>query len=43
VVGDREVEQRTIAVRDRTGKDFGTIGVEELVARLDDEIASRAH
>jgi len=43
VVGDREVEQRTIAVRDRTGKDFGTIGVEELVARLGDEIASRAH
>jgi threonyl-tRNA synthetase len=43
VVGDREVEQRKVAVRGRTGKDFGTIGLEELVARLGGEIASRAH
>jgi len=43
VVGDREVEQRTISVRDRKGKDLGTVGLGELVARLGDEIANRTH
>jgi threonyl-tRNA synthetase len=43
VVGDREVEQRTIAVRDRKGKDLGTIGLDELVARLGEEVANRTH
>jgi threonyl-tRNA synthetase len=43
VVGDREVEQRTIAVRDRKGKDLGTIVLDELVARLGEEVANRTH
>jgi len=43
VVGDREVEQRTIAVRDRKGKDFGTIGLDDLIARFDEEVANRTH
>jgi len=43
VVGDREVEQRTLAVRDRKGKDLGAIGLEDLAARLGEEIAQRTH
>jgi threonyl-tRNA synthetase len=43
VVGDREVEQRLITVRDRTGRDLGTIGIDALVARLSDEAAKRIH
>jgi threonyl-tRNA synthetase len=43
VVGDREVEHRTLALRDRKGKDLGAIGLEELVARLGDEVVNRTH
>lgn len=43
VVGDREVAQRTVAVRDRKGKDLGTIDLADLVARLGDEVANRTH
>jgi threonyl-tRNA synthetase len=41
VAGDREVEGRTLAVRTRTGKDLGVVGLEELGALLCDEVASR--
>jgi len=43
VVGDHEVGQGTIAVRDRKGKDLGTLGIEDLVARLGEEITNRIH
>ncbi|WP_089723983.1 threonine--tRNA ligase [Candidatus Thiosymbion oneisti] len=43
VVGDREVTQRTIAVRDRTGKDLGTLELADLVARLGEEVRNRTH
>ncbi|MEA3277259.1 MAG: threonine--tRNA ligase, partial [Pseudomonadota bacterium] len=43
VVGDREVESGTVAVRDRKGKDLGAIGVEDFIGRLSDEVASRTH
>jgi threonyl-tRNA synthetase len=43
VVGDREVEDRTLAVRDRKGKDLGTIGIGDLIDRLGDEVANRTH
>ncbi|MCG6860061.1 MAG: threonine--tRNA ligase [Chromatiaceae bacterium] len=43
VVGDREVENRAISVRDRKGKDLGTFGLDELVARFGEEVASRIH
>jgi threonyl-tRNA synthetase len=43
VVGDREVEDRAISVRDRKGKDLGTFGLDELVARFGEEVASRIH
>jgi len=42
VVGDREVETSTIALRDRKGQDLGVVGVDAFVARLADEVAHRA-
>ncbi len=39
IVGDREVETQTVAVRTRAGKDLGTMAVSELVSRFSDEIA----
>lgn len=41
VVGDREAESRTVAVRTRDGKDLGTMSIETLLQRLGAEIASR--
>ncbi len=41
VVGDREVENQAVAVRTRTGKDLGAVGLEDLGARLVAEVASR--
>jgi threonyl-tRNA synthetase len=41
VVGDREVENSTVAVRTRRGEDLGTLGLEDLVTRLTDEVACR--
>ena len=39
VVGDREVENRTVAVRTRSGEDLGAMSLDELVTKLTDEIA----
>jgi threonyl-tRNA synthetase len=41
VVGDREVEERTLAVRDRKGQDLGTLGIEDFIARLSEEVTRR--
>ena len=41
VAGDREVEARTLAVRTRSGKDLGSVGIDELSALLAEEVASR--
>ncbi len=41
VVGDREVETDTVAVRTRGGKDLGSMPVHEFAERLTAEIASR--
>ena len=41
VVGDREVETQTVAVRTRSGEDLGTLGLDELVTNLTDEVACR--
>ncbi len=41
IVGDREVEQNTVAVRTRTGEDLGAMSLEDLTARLTAEVASR--
>ncbi|MFO8152346.1 threonine--tRNA ligase [Thioalkalivibrio sp.] len=42
VLGDREMETETVAVRTRAGEDLGSMGLEALGARLDAEIASRS-
>ncbi len=41
VAGDREVESGQLAVRTRDGKDLGTMTLEELSSRLNEEVASR--
>ena len=41
VAGDREVEARTLAVRTRSGKDLGSVGIDELSGLLAEEVASR--
>ena len=41
VVGDREMEEGTVAVRTRTGEDLGAMSVEDFAERLSEEVASR--
>ena len=41
VVGDKEVESNTIAVRSRDGEDLGTMSVEALIERFAEETQSR--
>jgi threonyl-tRNA synthetase len=41
VVGDREVEQDTLAVRDRHGQDLGTLGVDAFLEILATGVANR--
>ncbi|KAA6185770.1 threonine--tRNA ligase [Thiohalocapsa marina] len=41
VVGDREVEQGTVAVRDRKGQDLGSMDIESVTRHLSDAVASR--
>jgi threonyl-tRNA synthetase len=43
VVGAREEEQGTVAVRLRTEEDLGGMGVGELVARVKQKVAERSH
>ncbi|OOG24570.1 threonine--tRNA ligase [Thioalkalivibrio denitrificans] len=41
VLGDREMETKTVAVRTRAGKDLGSMDLDQLTQRLSGEIASR--
>lgn len=41
VVGDREVETQSVAMRTRSGKDLGTFPLAEVLQRLNAEIAAR--
>jgi threonyl-tRNA synthetase len=41
IVGDREMETQTVAVRTRAGKDLGDLTLDELAQRFADEVASR--
>jgi len=41
VVGDREMENRSVAVRTRGGEDLGSMPLDDLVARLESEVAQR--
>ncbi len=42
VVGDREMEGRSVAVRTRGGEDLGSMPLDELIQRLATEVAERA-
>ena len=42
VVGDREQEANKVAVRERSGGDLGAVDVDDFVARVVEEIATRA-
>ena len=41
VIGDREVDDQTVAVRTRSGKDLGSMPIEALLSGLNAEIVSR--
>jgi threonyl-tRNA synthetase len=41
VVGDREVENDSVAVRSRSGKDLGVMRIDDLIPHLQEEIAMR--
>jgi threonyl-tRNA synthetase len=41
VIGDREVETRTLAVRTRQGQDLGTLSLDEVIDRLGAEVAQK--
>jgi threonyl-tRNA synthetase len=41
VVGDREVETRTLSVRTRQGQDLGTLGLDEVIARLGEDVSNK--
>jgi len=43
IVGDREVETGTVAVRTRSGEDLGDMSVEDLSRKFAGEIARRGH
>jgi len=43
VAGDREMEDGTLTVRTRHGKDLGTLDIDEVVRMLNDEVARRGH
>ena len=42
VVGDREVEERALAVRTRDGKDLGTLSLDALAEHLQEKVDSRS-
>ena len=41
VIGDKELENNTVAVRSRSGEDLGSMSVEDLINLFSDEIARR--
>ncbi len=43
VIGDRELETNTVAVRTRSGEDLGAMSIDEVANRFSLEIASRGH
>ena len=42
VVGDREVENRSVALRTRSGEDLGSVSLDELIQRFEAEVTQRA-
>ncbi len=43
VIGDRELETNTVAVRTRDGEDLGAMSIDDIVSRFSSEIACRGH
>ncbi|MGQ9660350.1 MAG: threonine--tRNA ligase [Thermochromatium sp.] len=43
VIGDREVETRSVSLRDRQGQDLGSFSLEAFIERLSREVAHRIH
>jgi len=43
VIGDRELETNTVAVRTRDGEDLGAMSIDDVVARFSSEIECRGH
>ncbi len=43
VIGDRELETNTVAVRTRDGEDLGAMSIDDVVSRFSSEIACRGH
>jgi threonyl-tRNA synthetase len=43
VVGDKEVESKTVAVRTRAGEDLGSMAMSSLLERLTSEVVNRGH
>jgi translation initiation factor IF-3 len=41
VIGDKELENNTVAVRTRSGEDLGSMSVEDLIHKFSTEIARR--
>ncbi|KEI72660.1 threonine--tRNA ligase [Endozoicomonas elysicola] len=41
VIGDKEMENNTVAVRTRTGEDLGVMSIEEFKERLDSDVLKR--
>ena len=41
VIGDREVEHKTVAVRTRGGEDLGSLSLEDFAEHLRQDVASR--
>jgi threonyl-tRNA synthetase len=42
VIGDREAEAGAVAVRTRTGEDLGAMPVDEFIAKLSEEVKTKA-
>ncbi len=42
IVGDKEVESRTVSVRTQKGNDLGSFNLPDLIRKLTEEVASRA-
>ena len=43
VIGDREVENRSVALRTRSGENLGTVSLDELAERFANEVAHQGH
>ncbi|MFZ1536122.1 MAG: threonine--tRNA ligase [Chromatiaceae bacterium] len=41
VAGDREVETRTLSVRNRQGQDLGSLSLDDIIARFSEEVAQK--